>query len=298
MAVEEDGRFSGTGVLSTDQADIVYRSPQGVTYRRSVALSSLGRLELELAFRGSGVHGRVVDPDGRPVSAAVTLRQGASQLRQLPTDSQGAFTIPHVAPGTFLAEARSGSQVGEAPLVRGEEDDDDLEIRVRPQLAASLRVQVVDREGAPAASTLLSVEDGRGGRRVATTNHAGQVEFSGLGPGSVDVLVLYAGRKLTPGPQLVLRAGQVSELRIEEPEWTTVLLQMDESDDPRQLTLKTPAGQATRALLSLAGVELWPDDQGQIVLPDLSEGVWQVGDPKRGYRTISVRGDERTFKMR
>ncbi len=298
MKVGVDGKFSGAGVLLPGDAEVVYRTASGATYHQSFWVSPAETVKLELRFRGEAVRGRVVDPGGLPTRAAkVALQGGEEVLRQVSCDRAGRFTIRHVPPGSYRLVARAGTSAGETDLRWPTRSAEPVDIVLRRQQAAELRFEVFDREDQPAANVMLTVQGENGARRVVTTDATGRATLAGLPPGSYDSLLLFGGRKLALGPPVALAVGQLAELVVEEPAWTEVVLRLDSTDSVVPIQLRTATGLRTAAILSLAGVELWPDAEGKIQLPALSEGSWQVGGEQRGWRSISVRGEYREFDV-
>jgi protocatechuate 3,4-dioxygenase beta subunit len=190
-AVETDdqGRFS----LWTDPGDT---SVQGIAdgYGPDTeAVHAPGTIALYLTPESS-LSGTVVDAaTGDPVEGArVELEPGLDDL----SDAQGHFRIGRLAPGRYLATARTAHRYGHADgstLVGLGQHVDGVTIRVFP--AVQLRGKVVIGDAAtPCAGADVSITDA-GHRRAAhaTSEEGGTVALDGVLPGTYTVRVACRG---------------------------------------------------------------------------------------------------------
>ena len=95
---------------------------------------------------GLTLRGRVVDSGGRPLAgAAVTVPQGDPTAQPVRTDSDGAFAVAHVGPGSAFVYAESESHFGALYV---EDASDAAALNVVARRAGTLRGTVVDESGA------------------------------------------------------------------------------------------------------------------------------------------------------
>lgn len=160
-------------------------------YRRRVRPLQIeegtNRFDVELEA-GVEVAGRVVDPDGRPVAAALVELTTASRadLRtyRSRTGTDGSFRLAPVAAGRYGLEASaSGFATAKRPrpIVVADQPVDGLEIVLRRGATVSGRVLGLSAEELPAVKVMARGEAGE--ERVAAMDSEGRYEVRDLPPG-------------------------------------------------------------------------------------------------------------------
>jgi Carboxypeptidase regulatory-like domain len=123
-------------------------------------------------------HGVTVSGRIEPARYAEILLLGEhSKAEEVRSD--GTFSFHGVLPGSYRARATtSDNHGGEAALEIGESDVANVVVRLDTSPRASVSGNVVDEDGAPVASAMVSVED-----RLASTDADGRFTVTGLVPG-------------------------------------------------------------------------------------------------------------------
>jgi hypothetical protein len=130
----------------------------------------------------SAIHGRVVDPDGRPL-AGVEVSFAPNLLGSVTTDREGRFTLEEVRPGSYVLSARlagnskpvqlpDGTRIAmittyypsvadpslaERIVFRGEGDLSGYEIRMQTAPVLRIRGIVLNNDGKPSAGAEVSL---------------------------------------------------------------------------------------------------------------------------------------------
>ena len=151
---------------------------------------------VEIVVNGTGrLTGRVVDPDGRPVSAyQVTAQPDRSasssgwfaSARQDVSSETGEFAFENVTAAALeVRVVAKGYQIGRVGGVVVEEGETKEGVEVRLSRGASLKGRVVEARGrAPVAGAEISAESAPAS---VVADSDGAFEFEGLAPGKVRV---------------------------------------------------------------------------------------------------------------
>ena len=163
--------------------------------------------------RGLAFVGRVVDPQGRPVSGVRVrvVKTGSPIIAD--TDARGCFRLLGLLPNSRLtlkvtdAKARIGANV--VADIPGEPAEE-LEIKLLP--FAALTGRVVDPEGSPIVDRkvhLVEVANGAGGRmKHRITREDGRYDLDAV-PGTSVFITASSGRRWEPrSPTIVVAAGE------------------------------------------------------------------------------------------
>jgi 5-hydroxyisourate hydrolase-like protein (transthyretin family) len=158
---------------------------------------------LVLERRGGALAGRVLDPQGQPLSGAYVLvgdenvgrrrdAQGrwitGAPAQQVLTDDAGRFALANLAPGTATIAVRHTTFApwrGAAQVVEGET----AQLEARLELGATLEGTVRGADGLPAARVFIGV--GRYGdfaSSMTRTDESGAFLLEGLAAGSIEVV--------------------------------------------------------------------------------------------------------------
>lgn len=193
------------------------------------------------------VSGRILDPEGNPISGYVKLTGPDGSSRQATSKEDGTFSI-EIAEGTYRVEG-SGSPwaptVLEKPVAVGERPVEGLEIRLQPGTILQGRVL-----GLPAgARATVSLDPDHPLGLPALTEPDGSYRVSGLKPGDwqVEVAVWMEDARRIWRSQVTLAPRETEKNLDLDPGLGTLTLsgRLDSGAEPlsTQVTLLTPAGQ-------------------------------------------------------
>jgi protocatechuate 3,4-dioxygenase beta subunit len=169
---DENGGYLLTGLPAGETTVVAARHPGYATTLLEATAPEPGEAAAELDFvLGPGVtlHGRVLDPDGEPISGATvelhTNRHSSLQMipdvfvpeqnrRTAVTDEDGSYRFPHETPRSVrLSVGAPGFVPGSVPELELEVD---VERDVRLEPAVRLEVRVLDVRGEPIAGAAVS----------------------------------------------------------------------------------------------------------------------------------------------
>jgi len=280
MAVGGDGRFSGCAALEPGPARAAYRPAyDGTVYRQPLELHGSDEVELDLAFDGVELAGRVVGPEGEGAAGVlIGASLGGFELRGTASGPGGAFRLAEVPSGEVEILAKTADARARLRLGVGTDSRDGLELILRPEDSAEIVLALADADGQPVPGALVYLTDGRGTHRFERSGNDGRARFGGLEGRHYRTLVMTPAGGLAEGPEITVSAGVSHEHPIELETPALVELHLGEDMLGERLGLRTAAGVSTRPLLGYAGVELWVGPAGRLRLPPLAEGSWQIED--------------------
>ncbi|MEM8931319.1 MAG: carboxypeptidase regulatory-like domain-containing protein, partial [Acidobacteriota bacterium] len=301
----QNGTFRFSAVPSGEYEVLVFGN-DGLLDRRTVTISA--DTELTLEPRGLTLEGRVVGPDGEPVSGTdIRLENADGQanelsrmvMRHVATDAAGRFRITAIQPGlwTVIAQGPGLATRHLALDLRSGAPPSPLEIRL--DAAAGVRLRVLDADGRPVRQLYWSrlLDDG-----TTLPGRFDQVSREGL----------FELEALTPGAHRLIIAKQpglgVSVLVDAPGDGGTVTLppmgQLVLTDHPtpgEQLTLQlvrpdgVPASSMIGTGVQLADRFVWTSGNFEISVPT---GVWTVRalfpDGRTVNQAVTVGRDEGT----
>jgi hypothetical protein len=297
---DDDGRFEVEG-LDDGAWELTVAAP-GYAPRVGHEVQLPGNPEVWISLdRGLGLEGRVLDPDGRPVSGA-TVRLESPWIETLIevdvradlTDELGRFTLVDLPPGevALLAEHPrfATSTVATFDLSSGAPP---APVELRLRRGGIVRGQAFDREGRPYAGAQVVLQSVATMRpALATADPDGRFLFEPVDPDHYQVLALGG-----PGPALLEEEGDGSSsgdwmaalvfesVQLAEGQEVELVLGAPASDPVEVRGRVTAAGRpAARVRVSVIGegqglgglklVEADDDGRFQVVLP--APGRYQV----------------------
>jgi hypothetical protein len=222
---DTDGRYSiqglDPGTFRVTAVASGYR--MGVAYPVEAGAATVDGIDFELS-RGNSLRGVVVDAQGRGIAGAYVLASPAGagdplNAASAETDINGSFRMTAPAEGPLDVTALPPDR---APIlltgIMPPDPDEPTGLVLRVGPGGSLRVQVVDAEGAPAVGAFVSLnplpafvgsEIERLLRPVPPTDGSGQIVIENLAPGSYAVTL--AGRSdLPPRTIAVTPSGEAT----------------------------------------------------------------------------------------
>ena len=254
-------------------------------YRLIASGLSLGRRitvrgddDIQVEVRSALVAGRVVDEEGRPVEATVTLIPiGAANDAQRQSQSGRTRFRFEVEPGSYgLRATAAGYMTREVEVQAGPTAPlDDLELVLRRGDAAVL--DLVTGGGPPPVRVLVAVTRGPGGEQPGgwhTVSPEGRLRFTGLLPGTSRILVSAPGRATVaadvevPGAPVAVALPAAARLRVEVPSLAGIRAYVHVLD----------GGGQPVATLDLAGsvANRWRLADGSTEIDGLPPGRWAV----------------------
>ena len=270
-------RFGG---IEDGVYDLDVSTPKGAQHHESVEIS--GDREIRVELRTASLSGRVIDAaDSSPVSGVrISLRSqregSLAPFEDATTDARGAFRLLEVGDGAWTVRA---SREGYAPAereVRLDGAPESLEFRLEP--TEGMSVEAVLPTG-QAPDRLQAAALDAGGRVVASGNYPtgenGRTRLSNVPPGSWQLVIgSDASAPVTvpasvPGPVIRVVLPPAGRLRIRVPALA--------SGDVAAKVVLTGAGGLYRGFDWDGSVKSeWELESGEIVLPQVPTGVWQV----------------------
>lgn len=151
---DAEGRFAGT-LPSHGSWNVDVRRASRITLRNvDVRRGESGYAEIELALPSGRVRGTVVDAEGKPHEANVTLFRDGRREASVRTEANGAFAFEGVEEGAveLSADARAG-QSGTVTHTIHDDDDDPLRLRIAPRNV--VRARVLSPDGRAVAGALV-----------------------------------------------------------------------------------------------------------------------------------------------
>jgi uncharacterized GH25 family protein len=270
-------RFGG---LEDGVYDLDVSTPRGALHRESVEIS--GDREIRVELRTASLSGRVIDAaDSSPVAGArISLRSqregSPAPFEDATTDARGAFRLLEVGDGAWTVRA---SREGYAPAereVRLDGSPESLEFRLEP--TEGMAVEALLPTGQAPERLQVAALDA-GGKVVASGNYPtgenGRTRLSNVPPGSWQLVVgSDASAPVTvpatvPGPVVRVVLPPAGRLRIKVPALA--------SGEVAAKVVLTGAGGLYRGFDWDGSVKSeWELESGEIVLPQVPTGVWQV----------------------
>jgi hypothetical protein len=260
-----------------------------------VDVEAPGPLELELEVPAGAIHGKVVDPHGRPAAQA-WVRGRRVDTRGLPletvADENGAFSFAAVREGAYFLRA-GGAGWSDAHETVDVEREENAAVEVTLRLGEEHEIRgVVLSAGGPVvgarvAAVPLPVDPrtpARGGGS-ATTDLQGEFSFpTEAEPGPRTLLVLAPGHAATV---FQLRGLPAEPLEL----WV--------ASEGGTVALRSPAASVEQAMLSYQGAATfvalfrqwaqlrggWTTGEGTLVLPQMAPGHYVVCPAWTGERT-------------
>ncbi len=184
LTTDATGRWRITSVPDNPRARLIlmishpdYVSDEEWGQAQKAASITLEMLRQETATlrlkRGIIVRGRVTDPTGKPIKDAIIVQgndpYGAFIPKEFPTDSDGQFRLPALAPGPTNLTAIAP---GWAPQLRPITVQDGLpaqEFRMEP--GKTIRLRIVDPAGHTLSKASVSLVEWKGGQSLYNHNH-------------------------------------------------------------------------------------------------------------------------------
>ncbi len=117
---------------------------------------------------GVVVRGRVTDPDGGPIKDALVVigdrPYSASTPREFPTDADGRFRLPALAPGETTLTVVAHGWVPQLRKVNVQADPSPQDFRMAP--GKTIRLRIVDADGKPVPKAAVTLTGWRGGESL------------------------------------------------------------------------------------------------------------------------------------
>jgi len=290
---------------------------------RAIPATVTHRLDLELPE--ASVHGNVVDADGSPVHGLfvqLVSEEGVipPERRTVETDARGRFDATNLVAATYSVRAgvafgqssrrmehgmttRDGVRVGEGERVGP--------IELRLSRGGFVSGGVLLPDGSPAANATIYVRTPEGVPLSEPspwqTDKLGRFEVEGLPPGRVSVSARDE-RTCSRAFEVTVIAGETvqADLRLLESAWIRVVALDEEQDvpvarvqvfDENGWDHARLRGSETLARLAASGWNADATDVGPL-LPGKYRVEVQAADGRAGVRRITLRGSERTVKVR
>ncbi|HBL31391.1 MAG TPA: hypothetical protein DD490_31580, partial [Acidobacteria bacterium] len=189
----------------------LFHPAYGRQQRRVTLETETTTLDFELEA-GRRISGRVVDEDGRPVSAAqVTLetpqRNRSYRIYQVWSALDGRFEISSVAPGEYQAgaEAEGFAPAPASPLLMGESEIEDLELVLGR--SGSVVGQILGLDPEQLARVQVAADDDRMGR-PGQIDAQGRFAIRDLPASTWELTARLSGEQRQVQARVVLAAGE------------------------------------------------------------------------------------------
>ncbi len=288
-AVEADGSFVLEDV-PPGEYQVVYTTTAGRRFPgKGVTVPEDGEFTVVLQYRGGGLTGLVVGPDGQPPAAAsVTVVDAAGATATVPCDAGGGFAVEGLAPGEAVATARAVEGTGRAHVVVEEEDTATVRIELE-EPEAVLEVEVSDRDGRPVAGALVAAA-GPGGLETRWSDTDGRVTFTSSWLAEAPAL-LGAGR---PGLGFSFGSGggEAGSAVVRLFLGGGGMLEVVNEGPLEGVRIVAPGGFPVERLLPLVGIPPAVGSGAPLVLTGLPPGSYRAGSAAGPLTEIRVRSGE------
>ena len=267
VVTDAKGEFSGIAWESADLDGLV--DGGGLPSARAVRLRANGGLNIDLPARE--LRGTIVDDSGQPVRHAhLSLRQDQEELRAFirgESDDEGRFAFGALDAGHFLLFAEAPGYLRVTPIdVTIAEDQTVVEQRVVVEKAYSRALEIVDRDGRPAAGAAVVCAVNGHIRAVAGTDLEGKATIAT--PAEASILFI------------IPREGSLAVQRLQPA--------LDDAALVHRITI--PTGDARLDILALAGdaplpgVSLLMRFNGELFTPEIARELrlWHRSNLRTG----------------
>ncbi len=273
-------------------------------------------LEHDFTLPAGRIEGRIVDPNGKPVSGVIVdaSRDGGSMgMEQFDrttdmTEEDGSFSFEHRRPDTYTLTVGSGmnffsttkgryaAKVITGIVVREDQVVSGLEIQL--ELPGTLEGTVVDASGAPVSGAAVHVRNASGQMiaRVSDvmTDPGGRFKYEGLPAGDLTVSARTSDDCSTESRSVRIAVGQTTTTEIEvEPGAYLVVQLLDDGEAVRaRLRVLDRNGNEVSGLLSMGMMQ-------EMISEGLSSKERRVGPlPPGKYTLEATTPDGKTAKKR
>lgn len=290
-----DGRFTLVDLTPAAPVQLAAEHPGFLAGERQ-RIAAPGENEVRLVLAAAALlSGRVVDEDGDPVSALVTVKSTAArplnQFRDPLTygvsDELGRFTFEALEPGRVEVAAQAERFLPSEPkgveLVAGRETEG-VEIVVRP--GAAIEGQVLAPGGRPVEGARVSLErkeemnpfTSPGFNDMAFTDGDGRFSLAGVAPGA-QTLVATHDRYLRGVRDVEARAGSTAHVEIRLGDGLSVSGRVvDASGAPLE-----GAGVSLTSRTESKNIEVWSEGDGSFRFTGLAPGEVSLFARKDGF---------------
>lgn len=260
---------------------------------RAVGLAGEEVVNLRLA-KESDVTGQVLDPDGKPVRAAVMACDGKEPGQRMFSSPEGKFKVAREFSRCPLVAYHDGYAASEPALAEGGE----ATLRLKP--GGAIAGLVVDEGGAAVKAFYLGIEsfapsfgERIGGRNEARTfdDTGGAFLLDRLAPGSYVLSVGAEGRSPVRSPPVEVRAGQTArDVRVVLLRGGTVEGQVFDEERRSPLAAARISFDSTSSVRREGVPPVFSDDAGKFRLEGAPAGPFSLRVEHDGYRSRIVAG--------
>ncbi|WP_224369049.1 carboxypeptidase-like regulatory domain-containing protein [Hyalangium versicolor] len=254
-------------------------------------------LRLQLGA-GAWVSGKVLRKDGSPALGArvEALPPGSSVARgQTGTDERGAFSLPALAPGTYVLQVTfpedRSFQHGPLTLAAGEH----VSLTLTPSDEApgeDIECLVVNPRSRPVTGIYIRISATTAVPKPFTglTNSQGIAHISGLRPGTFRMEALYGGRPVGPEQPLLVQEGQRTPCYLQIPD----VFEPEKGLVEGQVLLRSGGLPEEPVQIQVTGQVWSPQEKKQIQAPYKSfpaddQGRFQLALPPGPYTLSALR---------
>lgn len=200
--------------VDLDEETILVTMAGHASLRESVETSDDPKVTIEktvVLHGGAEILGTVVDANGAPVfDAYVELEvQGGGRGETVWTDDKGAFHLPDIGVGTYIAKASSKTSISAASVTIAHDGVHPKSIVLTVEPGGEISGIVVDEAGHPVPEAWVSGGNGLG----ETTDQDGRFVARGLGPEKYEITATSPLRS-NLAQTVVLGRGQHLDVRI------------------------------------------------------------------------------------
>lgn len=248
--------------------DVVFLSAGAITTKVQVSVPDVPEHQLRLRFEGHELAGTVVNADGQPNAAQISVTDGAGMVHTTGAGSDGQFRLLGLAEGRAKVKATASGRKAEAEVDPAGHDARNLVLRLS---AATGGVSVaVDEDGQPAAGVLVFVI-GPNGLLTASTDREGRAAFRSLDEerGAFPVAAHRPGGAWGFGTI----SGGTARVRLTARGGTLLAQSAKPSGS---VTLVTPGGFPLERVLPMVGIVPQLSGGGSLRLSGLPPGMYSV----------------------